>query len=65
MLSWVVRGLLVLAGIIAGWFVSPNTHEFQIVSFVVSLFLVTLFVAAAAYYPTILRWIRQNFKKRR
>ncbi|MGN6670355.1 MAG: hypothetical protein ACTHJ4_02290 [Candidatus Nucleicultricaceae bacterium] len=67
MLSWVVRGLLVLAGVIAGWFVAPDTHEYQIVSFVATMLLVTLFVAIAAFYPVIWRWIQKklNVKKRK
>ncbi|MFA5591692.1 MAG: hypothetical protein WC989_00060 [Micavibrio sp.] len=63
MLGWIVRGMLVLGGIAASWFVSRDAHIFPIASFVAGLLLFTLAVALAAYGPEIIRRLRKRLKK--
>lgn len=58
MLSWLVRILLVLAGVIAGWIVAPDSNQFSIFQMVIAVLLFTFFVAIAAFWPTVARWFR-------
>ena len=60
MVSWIVRILLVLAGVVAGWFVAPDSNRFDIIQMVIALFLFTLFLAVAAFWPSLVRWRRDK-----
>ena len=60
MVSWVVRILLILAGVIAGWFVAPDSNRFDIIQMVIALLLFVLFLAAAAFWPAFMRWRRRK-----
>lgn len=51
MLTWLARLLLIAGGVIAGWFVSPEAHNFEIMRMIFAILLLVLFVAAAAYWP--------------
>ena len=55
-MGWVARGLLLLGGVIAGWFVAPdadNFHFISFISFVAAMLLFVAFVALAAFWPEI------------
>ncbi len=54
MVSWLVRGLLILAGIVTGWFVSKDATNFGVIQGMVSLVLIGLIVAVLAFWPS--RW---------
>jgi hypothetical protein len=52
----IARLALVLGSFVAGWFASPDADNFDILSFVAALFLFTLVVAIAAFWPVLLAW---------
>lgn len=54
MLNWVVRGLLIVAGVITGWFTAKDAPNFGVVQMVVALLLLVLIVAVVAFWPD--RW---------
>ena len=56
MVSWIARILLILAGVVAGWFVAPDTNRFDIIQMVIALLLFSFFVAVAAFWPSLMRW---------
>jgi hypothetical protein len=58
MLGWVVRVLLIVAGAITGWFVARDATNFGVLQMFVMLALITVFIGALAFWPTVLSWIR-------
>jgi len=52
--TWLARGLLVVAGIIAGWFVARDALDFGVVQGVVAMLLFGLAVLGLALWPR--RW---------
>ncbi|KFC63902.1 hypothetical protein FG93_05412 [Bosea sp. LC85] len=60
MFNWIIQALLALAGIIAAWFVAPSAPNFDFVQMVVALLLLTVFVALAAFWPTLAIWRRSR-----
>lgn len=59
-LSWLIRGLLFLAAIITGWFVAEDAPNFSVIQMVVAVFLLTIFVGLAAFWETVMDWIRER-----
>jgi hypothetical protein len=57
MLGWVVRILLIVAGAITGWFVARDATNFG-VQMCVILTLITVFMVALVFWPTVLSWFR-------
>lgn len=51
MLTWLARLLLIAGGVIAGWFVSPEADNFEVIRMVFAILLFVSFVAIAAYWP--------------
>lgn len=58
MLDWLVRPIMFVAAIIAGWFVAQDSANFGVVQLVISVILVTLLVAIATFWRSIASWIR-------
>lgn len=58
MLGWVVRILFIVAGVITGWFVARDATNFGVLQMFVMLALITVFIAALAFWPTVLSWFR-------
>jgi uncharacterized membrane protein YeaQ/YmgE (transglycosylase-associated protein family) len=54
MLGWIVRGLLMLAGFLASWFIAKDAPQFGLVQMAVGLFLMVLVVWVLAFWPE--RW---------
>ena len=54
MLGWMVRVLLVVAGIVTGWFVARDAAIFGVAQVMVALLLITAVVAILAFWPS--RW---------
>jgi hypothetical protein len=54
MLGWIVRGLLIAAGVVAGWLVAKDSPQFGIMQMGVALILVVLIVWVLAFWPE--RW---------
>jgi len=55
-MGWIARGMLLLGGLIASWFVAPDANNFHFISFVAAMLIFVLFVALAAFWPNI--WLR-------
>jgi hypothetical protein len=58
MLNWLIRPIMFVAAIIAGWFVAEDAANFGVVQLVISVLLVTLLVAFAAFWESIRDWFR-------
>jgi hypothetical protein len=54
MIGWVIRLLMIAAGVITGWFVAKDAPIFGIAQVMVCLLLLTLIVAVLAFWPP--RW---------
>lgn len=59
-LSWLLRPLLVLAAIIAGWFVAEEAPNFGVVQMVVAVFLIAALVALAAFWEAVMERVRER-----
>jgi hypothetical protein len=57
MLDWLVRSIMFVAAIIAGWFVTEDAANFGVIQMVISVLLVTLIVAVAAFWESIGDWL--------
>ncbi len=53
MIKWLVRPIMLVAAVIAGWFVARDAVNFSIIQMVVALLLVTALVAVAAVVETL------------
>jgi hypothetical protein len=61
-LSWLLRPILLLAAVIAGWFVAEDAANFGIIQMVVAVLLIAALVAIAAFWEAMLDWWRQGGK---
>lgn len=59
-ISWLIRPILFLAAIIAGWFVAEDAANFGVVQMAVAVLLITLCVALAAFWETVIGWMRER-----
>jgi hypothetical protein len=59
-LSWLIRPLLFLAAIIAGWFVAEEAPNFGVVQMVVAVFLIAALVALAAFWEALIERMRER-----
>ena len=60
MLGWVVRIVMALAGAVTGWFVAQDATNFGVVQMAIALFLITIFVVVAAFWPVIASWLKSS-----
>ncbi len=60
MLNWIVRIIMIVAGVVTGLFLAKDAPLFGTVRTMVMLLLIALFVAALAFWPE--RW---TFRRRR
>lgn len=58
MLNWLVRPIMLVAAVIAGWFVAEDSANFGVVQLVISVILVTGLVALATFLPSIVDRVR-------
>jgi hypothetical protein len=54
MISWAIRGLLIVSGFLASWFVAKDAPQFGIMQMAVTLILIVFIVAIVAFWPE--RW---------
>lgn len=59
-ISWLLRPILFVAAIIAGWFVAEDSANFGIVQLVISVLLITGLVAIVTFWGTITAWFRDS-----
>ena len=55
MINWIVRILLILAGVITSWFVTPDSANFSVVQAAVAIVLLAFFVSVAVFLPSLMR----------
>ncbi len=53
-MDWMVGGLLIVAGIVAGWFVSKDAANFVLAQGMAAIVIFVLLVAILAFWPA--RW---------
>lgn len=63
MLTWIVRGLLIVAAFVAGWFAERDAPGFASVQMSIATLLFVALVAVAAFWPLPRKW--RNADKRR
>ena len=65
MLGWIVRALLIAAGLVTSWFVARDAAIFGVAQVMVALLLIAAVVAILAFWPS--RWILglSRFRKSR
>ncbi len=51
-MDWIVGGLLIVAGVVAGWFVSKDATNFVLLQGVTALLLFMLLIAVLTFWPT-------------
>jgi hypothetical protein len=61
-LTWLLRPLLLLAAVIAGWFVAEDAANFGIIQMVIAVLLIAALVAFAAFWEAMLDWWREGGK---
>ena len=54
MISWIIRILMVAAGVVTSWFVAKDAPIFGVAQVMVALLLLTFIVAVLAFWPH--RW---------
>ena len=54
MLGWIVRGLLIVAGFVASWFVAKDAPQFGLVQMAAAIILFVLVLWVLAFWPE--RW---------
>ena len=64
MLGWVVRGLLIVSGLVASWFVAHDALNFEFVRGVVAILLFTLAVVLVTLGPGVLRRIGDLWRRK-
>jgi protein-S-isoprenylcysteine O-methyltransferase Ste14 len=65
MLNWIVRGLLIVAGVVASWFVTRDSPQFSLMQMAAVLLLIVLIVAILAFWPERFARILNGVKKQR
>ena len=53
-MSWIVRGVLILAGLVTGWLMAKDEPLFSIVQMTIAVLLCTLVVLVLGFWPE--RW---------
>ena len=57
MVNLLLRPIMFLAALVTGWFVAEDAVNFSVIQMVVSLFLITIIVAIAAFWETLSDWV--------
>ena len=65
MIKWLVRPIMIVAAVIAGWFVARDAVNFSIIQMVVVLLLVAALAATAAILETLADRANDNNKRPR
>lgn len=61
MIGLVARGLLMIGGVVAGWFVAHDALNYEVVKFVAAMLIFVVMAVLAAYGPDIWARIRAGF----
>ncbi|MDH4981201.1 hypothetical protein [Hyphomicrobium sp. D-2] len=61
-ISWLLRPILFISAVIAGWFVSTDAANFGVVQMAVSVLVIAALVGLAAFWQPIALWFRNLIK---
>ncbi len=64
-MGWIARGLLLLGGVIASWFVAPDANNFDFISFVAAMLLFVGGISLATFSPAIFAFFRNLFRNKK
>ncbi len=59
-ISWLLRPILIVAAIIAGWFVAEDSGNFTVVQMTVAVVLIALLVAIATFWEMVADWLKER-----
>lgn len=65
LINWLVRPLLLLSAVIAGWFVAEDAVNFGVVQMAVAIVLIATAVGLAAFWEVLADWMRGSEDKPR
>ena len=65
MIGWIVRALMIAAGVLTGWIIAGDAPLFGVVQIFVTLFLMAFVVAVIAFWPPHASERLQRFFRRR
>ena len=51
MFNWILRGILIVAGVVASWFVTRDSPQFGVMQMAVVLLLIVFIVGILAFWP--------------
>lgn len=60
MLTWLIRLLLSLAGVVTVWFVAEDASNFGLIQAIVAIVLVVFFLGAAVFWQSLVKWVRSR-----
>jgi hypothetical protein len=60
MISWLIRGVMFMAGVITAWFVAREAGNFGLVQAAVSFLLILAILALGAFWPSWDAWSRDR-----
>jgi hypothetical protein len=63
-LNWLIRPILLLAAVIAGWLVAKDAPNFTVIQMVVAIFLLTVVIGLAAFWEGLASWLRDRKETR-
>ncbi len=63
MLGWIARAIMIVAGVIAGWFVARDDTNFDLIQMSIALLLITACVAIAAFWPSFVAFFKGGRKE--
>jgi hypothetical protein len=59
-ISWLLRPILIVAALIAGWFVAEDSANFTVIQMVVAVVLIAVLVALAAFWEMLADWLKER-----
>lgn len=65
MLNWILRPIIAIAAVIAGWFVARDAVNFSVIQMVVGLLLITALIGLAACWEMIADRLKNKKNVRR
>jgi hypothetical protein len=58
-ISWLLRPILIVAALIAGWFVAEDSANFTVIQMAVAVVLIAVLVAIAAFWEMLADWLKE------
>lgn len=55
-INWLIRPILLLAAVIAGWIVAEDSANFGVIQMAIAIILITALVGLAAFWEGAVEW---------